>query len=137
MQISGADNPAHHIRGDHAASQARSAHNKSPNANGANRNTKAIASYENHAPASTVDAVNAVDQSIRPVPNNRAGQAQSLYGLSQLDSAARQRHASSGHSYRPDNTAHVARNAIAAYTSTQYIEERNHFTEVLGVDEYA
>lgn len=37
----------------------------------------------------------------------------------------------------PDNTLHLSRQAIEQYISTQYIEERHHFTEVLGVDEYA
>lgn len=37
----------------------------------------------------------------------------------------------------PDNTSHKARQAIAEYLSTQYVEERNRFKEALGVDEYA
>jgi hypothetical protein len=37
----------------------------------------------------------------------------------------------------PDNTSHKARSAISEYLQTQFIEERNRFTEALGVDEYA
>ena len=37
----------------------------------------------------------------------------------------------------PDNTSHKARAAISEYLQTQFIEERLHFKEVLGVDEYA
>ena len=37
----------------------------------------------------------------------------------------------------PDNTSHKARTAIAEYLQMQFIEERQHFAEVLGVDDYA
>lgn len=40
-------------------------------------------------------------------------------------------------SARLDLTAQTAQDAIAAYKSTQYIEQRDQFTEVLGVDEFA
>ncbi|KPJ95187.1 MAG: hypothetical protein AMJ53_03330 [Gammaproteobacteria bacterium SG8_11] len=37
----------------------------------------------------------------------------------------------------PDNTSHKARTAISQYLQTQYIEERQQFKAVLGIDEYA
>lgn len=37
----------------------------------------------------------------------------------------------------PDATSHKARAAISEYLQTQYIEERLHFTQVLGIDDYA
>lgn len=37
----------------------------------------------------------------------------------------------------PDPTSHKARKAIGEYLSTQYGEERHHFKEALGIDEYA
>jgi len=37
----------------------------------------------------------------------------------------------------PDNTSHKARLAISEYLQTQYLEERQHFEQALGVDEYA
>jgi hypothetical protein len=36
----------------------------------------------------------------------------------------------------PDNTSHKARTAIAEYLQTQFLDERTHFEQVLGVDEY-
>jgi hypothetical protein len=37
----------------------------------------------------------------------------------------------------PDNTSHKARAAIAEYMQTQFIEERLHFAQYLGIDDYA
>jgi hypothetical protein len=37
----------------------------------------------------------------------------------------------------PDNISHKAQAAISEYLQTQFIEERLHFTEFLGIDDFA
>lgn len=37
----------------------------------------------------------------------------------------------------PDNTSHKAKLAIGEYLQTQHLEDRAHFEQVLGIDDYA
>jgi hypothetical protein len=116
---------------------------KKPGGSNGNDRDARGAEYNGASQAQLPQSKHPANEPARLRGNQRSASSQELAykrvaGMAPADSAfeGKRIHREQPH-YAPDNTAHVARHALEQYLSTEYTEEREQFTQALGIDLYA